>query len=66
MPTVDCENVPDCIKFTTSGLITPTNVPPVTLAVFVRSYGLFVVVAPVTVNAFAVISLAVNVGCVKL
>ena len=55
VPTFTCANVPDCVKFTTSGLITPTKVPPVTLAVFVRSYCLFVVVAPVTVNGLGVI-----------
>ena len=56
MPTFTCANVPDCVKFTTSGSITPTNVPSVTLATFVPSYGLFVVVAPVTVNGLAVIA----------
>ena len=55
VPTVDCANVPNCTKFTTSGLITPTKVPPVTLAVFVRSYCLFDVVAPVIVIDLTVI-----------
>ena len=66
VPTVICPKVPDCVKVTTSAPIIPTKVPPVTLAVLVLSYSLFAVVAPVTVNALAVIFLAVKLGWVKL
>ena len=66
VPTPVCPNVPDGVKVTTSEPTIPTKVPPVTVAVLIPSYSLLAVVAPLTVNALAVISLAVKLGCVKL
>ena len=59
VPTVVCAKVPDWVKVTTSEPTIPTKVPPVTVAVFVPSYTLLAVVAPVTVNALAAIVNAV-------
>ena len=66
VPTPVCAKVPDWVKVTTSEPTIPAKVPPVTVAVLVPSYSLLAVVAPVTVNALAVIFLAVKLGWVKL
>ena len=53
VPTHVCAKVPDCVKVTSSEPTIPTKVPPVTVAVFVPSYSLFAIVAPVIVNGMA-------------
>ena len=62
VPTVICAKVPDWVKVTKSEPTIPTKVPAVTVAVLLPSYSLLAVVAPVTVNALAVIFLAVKLG----
>ena len=66
VPIAAVAKVPVCVRLTTSGDIIPTKLPPVTDAVTVPSYVLLLATAPDIVKAFAVMFLAVKVGCVKV
>ena len=66
LPTFLSAKVPACVRFTTSGEITPTKLPFKIVAVALPLYTLFCATAPLTVNAFAVMFLAVSAGCVNV
>ena len=56
LPTLLWAKVPAWVRFTTSLPITPTRIPPVMVAVVLRSYTLSAATeVPPTVKAFAVI-----------